>query len=80
MIAQNPMKKEFCQKVRGSFQNSGYLPKPSIIPDMAKTEDMTSISSMGICGEGDFGDRGMRKSIKLRGKAGILLAGKDSGT
>ncbi len=43
------------------------LPKPKLIPKLAKTADMISISSKGHCGEDDF--RHLRlKETRLPGR------------
>jgi len=55
-----------------AFYDGHYLPNPSLITDPAKTADMISISSRGICGEEDFRRPRLRESIRLRGKTGIL--------
>jgi hypothetical protein len=46
------------------------LPNPSLITEPAKTADMISISSKGICGEDGFGGQRLKKAIIPAGKAG----------
>ena len=52
------------------------LPKPSLIPESAKTADMICISSKGICGGNDFSRARLKEGRLSAGKAGIHQAEK----
>jgi hypothetical protein len=54
------------------------LPNPSLITEPAKTADMISISSRGICGEDDFRCRREKESI-ISGVTKAILQVKSAG-